>query len=305
MAREAQETLWHALRLIPREDSVSLPSGDVVEGFAKLEVDGAGVRNAAGVWMPIELHLPVPPPGVVTLPGELDEETAPMASCGVFLRGPEVASLAQEADAAGDGCECAICFGGLAQPSLAEEEDAAAIAAEDVRGRVFRLSCGHSYHATCLQRWFAQRQRCPRCQRAYGKVVGSQPRVGTLAWRSEGFGLPGCRASETLIVEFAFSPGVDEGGQHYEGRKPKCYLPGNCQGILLLELFKVAFRRRVMFGLGASMSFGTYRPTFNIHIKTSSRRGGAEHGFPDSSYFERSIEELRTNGVTLADLPWD
>merc|ERR1719174_1001042 len=124
-----------------------------------------------------------------------------------------------------------------------------------------------------------------------------------MEWRSEPCPLPGHRAPQMIIVDFSFPPGTSDAGDWYDGRRPKCYLPGNVQGAILLELFKVAFRRRVMFGLGNSMTTGRYRPTFNIHIKTSTHRGAVGHGYPDDDYFRRSLEELRTNGVTIADLP--
>jgi len=64
----------------------------------------------------------------------------------------------------------------------------------------------------------------------------------------------------------------------------------------------VAFRRRVMYGLGLSLSRGTYRPTFNIHLKTSRCAGIEGHGYPDAGYFKRALDELKVNGVTLAEL---
>jgi deltex-like protein len=134
-------------------------------------------------------------------------------------------------------------------------------------------------------------------------VIGDQPRQGIFEWRIEPFSLPGHSATETIVIEFNFPPGLDEAGRRYDGRKPKGYLPGNVQGAILLELFKVAFRRRVMFGLGQSMTTSAYRPTFNIHIKTSTHRGTTGHGYPDDDYLQRSLEELRDNGITMADLP--
>eukprot|EP00439_Symbiodinium_sp_Y106_P067788 s985_g11.t1 len=57
-----------------------------------------------------------------------------------------------------------------------------------------------------------------------------------------------------------------------------------------------------MFGMGESMTFSSYRPTFNIHIKTSSSGGETKHGYPDETYFHRSLGELKANGVSLTDL---
>jgi len=165
------------------------------------------------------------------------------------------------------------------------------------------LRCGHVYHAPCLEEWFRTKQRCPECQMDFGKVVGKQPRIGSMSWRFEPFKLAGHpQAQKTVVIEFDFPPGIDTDGVHYDERSERCFLPGNAQGFVLLELFKIAFRRCVMFGLGNSMTFATYRPTFNVHVKTSVRGGVAGHGFPDAEYFHRCLEELRANGVTVADL---
>ena len=72
--------------------------------------------------------------------------------------------------------------------------------------------------------------------------------------------------------------------------------------VILLALFRLAFKRRVMFSLGTSMTFQTFRPTFNIHIKTSRRGGSSNHGYPDDDYFKRSLDALLANGVTMKQL---
>ena len=41
------------------------------------------------------------------------------------------------------------------------------------------------------------------------------------------------------------------------------------------------------------------RPTFNIHLKTSRTGGSIRHGFPDELYFQRCIDELHDNGVSI------
>lgn len=290
---DACTVLLDAWRRRPRPESVRLPSEHVVEEFHLLELDGAGVRHPdTGMWMPIELHLPFPASGRVQLPEELDSDTAfDLTSCGCSLTNEQVAQL-PVTNASSDR-ECAICRCEL------EVDNQGGNPVEEI----FQLQCHHVYHRRCLEQWFNTRRRCPECQRDFGKVIGDQPRHGTMEWHTEPFPLAGHRAQETIIVQFDFPPGVSDSGDAYEGRRPKGYLPGNAQGAILLELFKVAFRRRVMFGLGNSMTSGTYRPTFNIHIKTSTHRGMVGHGYPDPEYFQRSLEELRTNGVTIDDLP--
>lgn len=302
---QASSVLWDAWRQTPRPDKVELPSGDVVEGFSKLEMGHAGcqVGRGRGAWLPLELHVPPPAPGRVQLPEELDLDTTfDMSSCGSYLTDQEVAGLPPTN---GTECECPICRCDLKTPDGGDNAESNPSSMCDNAMNpdgVFRLQCGHHYHSQCLEQWFQNKRRCPECQQDFGKVTGDQPRHACMEWHTEQFPLPGHRTKETIVIDFTFPEGVSDDGVHYKGRRPKGYLPGNVQGAILLELFKVAFRRRVMFGLGHSMTTNAYRPTFNIHIKTSTHRGITGHGYPDDDYFQRSLEELRTNGVTMADL---
>lgn len=292
-----------------------------------------GRQGKAGSRLPLEVHLPMPAPGTLALPAALDVVTScsPLAY-GRSLSNREVLQLSSRGP---EATQCSICLcemelcadssisaGGF--PVVVDDDmdvtmadrnpdfslhsannpPSATAALDAATSSVFELQCGHAYHTDCINQWFEQRRRCPQCQKDFGKIIGDQPRCGTFQWHSEPFALRGhLDTTETIIIQFDFPAGVTEQGTQYEGRKPKGYLPGNAQGIVLLELFKIAFRRCVMFGLGNSMTFGTLRPTFNIHIKTSTHRGIVGHGFPDDTYFKRALEELRTNGVTIADLP--
>eukprot|EP00931_Biecheleriopsis_adriatica_P073181 TRINITY_DN47520_c0_g1_i1.p1 TRINITY_DN47520_c0_g1~~TRINITY_DN47520_c0_g1_i1.p1 ORF type:complete len:545 (+),score=93.15 TRINITY_DN47520_c0_g1_i1:32-1666(+) len=272
---------------------VTLSTGDVVENLqALLELGSTGaIAAGTGERHLLELKLPLPEDGEVRLPAELDEDqTVDIHSIASYISDQEILDLSARG---GQYSECAICL-------CAMEPSGKAPAST---GPVLQLRCGHAYHTECLQRWFAEKRRCPRCNQEFGKQVGKQPRNASLSWHRESFSLAGHeKAAHTIVIQFRFPSGVDDEGKPYEGRNPKGYLPGNAQGVLLLELFKVAFRRRVMFGLGTSMTFNSYRPTFNIHIKTSTHGGATKHGYPDPDYFQRSLDELKSNGVTLADL---
>jgi len=154
-----------------------------------------------------------------------------------------------------------------------------------------------------LAQWFKERPECPTCKRRFGKVIGSQPRTGIMSWYVErGSSLPGHAGDDTMVLSFDFPKGVDETGEAYQHRQQRAYLPDNTKGRILLELFRLAFRRRVMFGLGLSMTLGIRRPTFNIHLKTSRTGGVTRHGFPDDDYFVRAMSELFANGITLDQL---
>jgi len=133
--------------------------------------------------------------------------------------------------------------------------------------------------------------------------VGSQPRIGSLAWTTEASALPGSLPQVgTIVVSIYFPRGVDEQGSEFAERREKAYLPDDARGRLLLALFQLAFRRRVLFGLGLSMKLGIRRATFNIHLKTARRGGATLHGYPDDAYFESCLEELHANGVAVEQL---
>mmetsp|Transcript_43712 Transcript_43712/g.76659 ORF Transcript_43712/g.76659 Transcript_43712/m.76659 type:complete len:505 (+) Transcript_43712:33-1547(+) len=288
---EAYARLWTALRASgPRADRVELPSGHAVESFTSLEVGGAGIR-CSGEWIPLQLHLPADflssqGSGCVTVPDELEVADSDILDHGEFCVLPE-SSRAEEK-------VCAICLGEL------EPDDEGDSNMDDT---IFQLRCGHLFHLPCVEEWFKSKQKCPQCQSNFGKVIGDGPRNGRLSWHVERFQLPGHPDSAgTIAVMFDFPPGVDESGNSYAGRRERGYLPANAQGSLLLELFKVALRRRVMFGIGHSMTTGQYRPTYRIHIKTSKQGGAAEHGYPDPLYLKRALEELRSAGVSVADV---
>jgi len=261
--------------------------------------------------MCLDLLFDIPTPGAVVLPADLSEETFDLCSCGRDLNEEEITGLVDRED----GNKCLICLCEMElemtnQVSSSFLQESNCSFDEHPTGypsptNVFQLECGHAFHKDCLTNWFENKRRCPQCLKDYGVVTGTQPRSGKMDWHTEAFSLPGHGdASNTIVVQFEFLAGTDSDGTAYEGRRCKAFLPGNAQGIILLELFKVAFKRRVMFGLGSSMTFALYRPTFNIHIKTSTNKGIAGHGYPDKSYYQRATEELQANGVTIMDLPF-
>lgn len=292
-ARTAVLEQWRAQ---PRPDRVRLPDcWHVLEGFAGFEAGKAFVRTGSAEMLLMVPRCDPPQEGSLHLPEMLDDRSrVTLGSCGKFLSESEVAALTHAAP--GVDMECAICKVDMEpepNPIVAQGETP-----------IVQLACGHRYHTTCLTAWFATRQNCPQCLREYGKVVGRGPRVGTMSWCVEPFAVSGHPdASQTIKVTFAFPCGADDDGNAYESRKSSGYLPCNFQGVVLLELFKVAFRRRVMFGIGHSMTTGRMQPTYNIHLKTRRDGGQARHGYPDDTYFQRSLKELQSSGVTIADLP--
>ncbi|CAE7798557.1 DTX3 [Symbiodinium sp. CCMP2592] len=232
----------------------------------------------------VRLHLPAVREGELRLPADLDHSTAPEAqSCG---RRIDPAELPQQSSG------CRICLGDFShskRPSASQQ--------------VIELFCGHAFHEACLNRWFEESRRCPTCKRRFGHLVGNQPGVGSMSWRLDSrLRLAGHPDSFTIVMNFRFPGGRDAKGEPFAGRSQQAFLPHDEQGKLLLALFQLAFRRRVMFDLRVSATDEKYWPAFNIHLKTALSGGPERFGFPDESYSQRVLEELRQNGVTVAEL---
>lgn len=316
-------------RMSPRPDQVPLSDGSLVENFQALECGSAVLRSRDGAQkLEVRLESQIGP-GSLNLPNDLESEDqkVDLSSVGKYLSAQEQRRL-PDSDK-----ECSICSEDLVAaekapvpswaaarfPSRAQAasvDDDGDVVMEEVHstsagstsvasGPVYQLRCGHVYHTECLKKWFEQRASCPLCLKEFGKVVGTQPWTGSFQWHVDRtVQLPGhMGARGAIMILFEFPPGTDDAGRPYPGRREKGFLPNNCQGIIQLELFKVAFRRRVMFALSTSLTTGRFKPTFNIHIKTKPRGGAAQHGYPDNDYFQRSLDELKNVGISVADLP--
>lgn len=228
--------------------------------------------------------------GQITLPDELDdvaEERLEPQFCGKLLDRHDV----KEAGA-GAHDECAICCSSLSEDDGGDEQTCC------------QLECTHIFHQSCISQWFKERPECPTCKRHFGKIIGSQPRVGSMTYKvlPPGENLPGHDSCGIIVMQFRFPPGKDDQGIDFAERKERGFLPDDAQGRVVLALMRLAFRRRVLFGLGESMTLGIRRATFNVHLKTSRTGGSARHGYPDSEYFGRVLAELRSNGVILEHL---
>lgn len=297
---ENVQVVLHAAWTSPsRPNNVPLPHvgvnivqfRDIEAGLCKEQPLSAGSSSGTilgGVGgppaRPVSLRFPTRvADGEVKLPSELIEPSVASAETfGKILSGDKLDDL--RARNPGDA-ECSICMCDM-EP---DEE-------------IFELDCGHLFHKACLDRWFAEKTTCPQCKKTFGVQIGKQPREGKMTWEIKPFFVVGREAFKTIEIVFSFPPGVDDDGKRFEGRRQRCYLPCNPEGQLLLELYKLAFRRRVMFGLGDSMTLNIYRPTFNVHVKTKSSGGTQKHGYPDDEYFWRCLDELQANGVKIEDL---
>uniref|UniRef100_A0A183CAI8 E3 ubiquitin-protein ligase n=1 Tax=Globodera pallida TaxID=36090 RepID=A0A183CAI8_GLOPA len=184
---------------------------------------------------------------------------------------------------------CSICLS-----DMREESD-------DV---VVQLSlCSHLYHKECIKSAFAVKRQCPLCMLWYGECIGYQPSNATMTVKQIPGSVPGHRNAKGFHeITYHVPAGIQiEGhirpGQPYGSTTRFAYLPNNAAGTHVLKLLKLAFKRRLIFTIGDSVTTGRKNmPVWNnIHHKTSKK--GGSFGYPDPGYLDRVKEELSMVGV--------
>ena len=174
-----------------------------------------------------------------------------------------------------------------------------------VREERITLSCSHHLHNQCL---YAMLQastdqssfQCPECQKRYGTRTGDQPANGKMGIKvDDSISLAGYETVGTIIVTYNFSSGVQNGVRYSAHGFPRtAYIPNNDEGNDVVDLLTEAFKRRLVFTIGSSVTSGQQNcVTWNdVHHKTSMRRGDP-YGYPDPTYLTRVKQELKSKGV--------
>lgn len=171
--------------------------------------------------------------------------------------------------------------------------------------------CKHRLHLACLNAMLSCQQppmyiQCPVCRLIYGEKRGNQP-PGTMNWTRIPRALPGFPNTNTIQITYDIPSGIqgpehpNPGQAYYAVGFPRvCYLPDNNLGSRVLRLLQIAFERRLIFTIGRSITTGREDViTWNeIHHKTELGPSTSGHGYPDTSYLERTLAELAAQGVT-------
>lgn len=167
--------------------------------------------------------------------------------------------------------------------------------------------CNHIFHKTCLERAFNELQaQCPSCKMWYGAPRGNQPSNALMYVTKRHGRIPGYDdANGHFEIVYKIPSGIQtrehpHPGRPYHGTLRFAYLPNNREGRKVLEMFRIAFRSRLMFTIGDSVTTGMKDVVvWNcIHNKTSIYGGPQNFGYPDETYLDRVKDELAAVGVT-------
>ena len=195
-----------------------------------------------------------------------------------------------------------------------QEESVCPVCLEPLETGVVALPCSHKLHEDCARKVVEFGQtgpdclQCPECQNTNGVRTGNQPLTGDMTWTTIPHSLPAHLGHDTIVIKYRMEGGV-QGEEHPNPGRPyqargfprMAYLPDSDEGRSILSLLTIAFRRRLIFTVGPSLTRGEEDCVTwaGIHHKTKMSDG--EHGFPDQGYLSRVREELMARGVSNED----
>ncbi|KAM8797219.1 putative E3 ubiquitin-protein ligase DTX2 isoform 2-T2 [Eudromia elegans] len=205
--------------------------------------------------------------------------------------------------------DCMICMEKLASPSGYGDACECNTIKPEMVGRL--TNCQHSFHMLCVLAMYSNGNKdgslqCPSCKTIYGEKTGTQPK-GKMEVSAFPQSLPGHKDCGTIQIVYHISRGI-QGPEHPNPGMPYtargfpryCYLPDNEKGRKVLELLKVAWRRRLIFTVGTSSTTGESNTVVwnEIHHKTEMDTNLSGHGYPDPNYLDNVLAELAAQGVT-------
>ncbi|XP_039938277.1 probable E3 ubiquitin-protein ligase DTX2 isoform X2 [Hirundo rustica] len=205
--------------------------------------------------------------------------------------------------------DCMICMEKLSSPSGYSDSCQSSTIRPEAVGRL--RNCQHSFHMLCMLAMYSNGNKdgslqCPSCKTIYGEKTGTQPK-GKMEISTFPQSLPGHKDCGTIRIVYHISRGI-QGPEHPNPGMPYtargfpryCYLPDNEKGRKVLELLKVAWRRRLIFTVGTSNTTGESNTVVwnEIHHKTEMDSNLSGHGYPDPNYLDNVLAELAAQGVT-------
>ena len=142
---------------------------------------------------------------------------------------------------------------------------------------------------------------CPLCKNPIGILTGNMPRGSMTIGVYDDISIEyKGKIYDVIEIGYNFPSGIVD-GKPYKQRTQTAYLPHNETGLILLRLFIIAFKRRLMFSMGDSVTSGLFGVVFAIHIRTTFNPG--PHGWPDDTYPFRVMGELADKHVEIDSEP--
>lgn len=165
---------------------------------------------------------------------------------------------------------------------------------------------GHFFHMECIEEWLQEKHQCPYCKTFYGVQKGNCPE-GDMIIRHLKKKLPsfeGDKSSGTWMVTWDIDSGIQDSthqnpGLPFYGTTRHGYLPDSEAFRKVLRMFQIAWKRRLMFTVGTSLTTGFNNVIIwnGIHVRTEwEDRSG--FGWPAPGYMDSVTSELRAKGIT-------
>jgi deltex-like protein len=137
--------------------------------------------------------------------------------------------------------------------------------------------------------------KCPFCQSCSGQEIGSCPN-GVMNVTHGYYDCAGYEGYGSLCINYD----IQRTSTSKYSLNRTAYLPNSPKGNNVLTLLQTAFDRRLIFSIGTSMTTGrTDTLVWNIHHKTQLQGGAQAHGYPDPTYLDRVLDELKQYGLEL------
>ena len=164
--------------------------------------------------------------------------------------------------------------------------------------------CNHVFHSECLADSLKHDGKCPVCRAVIIKKLGPCPKGNMFVKTDPDLHCEGHVDCGTIKIKYIIPIGV-QGSEHpnpgveYPSNSREAFLPDNDEGRNVLELLKKAWKMRMTFKVGTSLTTGQSNVvTWNdIHHKTSTSRG--PYGYPDAGYLRRITLDMNVMGINL------
>lgn len=204
-----------------------------------------------------------------------------------------------------DDQQCPVCLELFKDVNVVTEKDSGFDAV------AVRLSeCNnHYYHRECCAQLYKSGSPnfiiCSICKHNYGIRLGTCPN-GVMTVQ---YSLPGvvpCSGHEkvgTFTISYSVPNGIQgpthpNPGKAFTGTSRTAYIPDTHEGRIMLEKLITAWKRRLSFQVGTSVTTGQSDcVVWALHHKTTTSGGSTKFGWPDPTYFLRLSQELSDRGV--------